>query len=87
MITPWQRPKQKKAASKPLAAIMFWMGATVSAEPAPNPAAVKPGGEAALVREPLQRVADAGAVDAARADAGDDLGDVVEWSPVWRMSS
>src|SRR5829696_6932707 len=30
------------------------------------------GGEASLVREPLQRVADAGAVDAARADASDD---------------
>jgi hypothetical protein len=55
---------------------MFWIGTTVSAEPPPKPAGGEAGGQAALVGEPFQRIADAGAVDAARADAGDDLGDV-----------
>ena len=50
---------------------MFAIGITVTAAPAPKPAAVRPGRETALVREPLERRADAGAVHAARADAGD----------------
>jgi hypothetical protein len=55
---------------------MLAIGITVTAAPAPKPAAVRPAAEAALVREPLQRVADAGAVDAAGAEAGDHRGGI-----------
>ena len=39
---PWPMPKLKKAAWKPWSAIIHWIGATVSAEPAPKPAAMMP---------------------------------------------
>ena len=42
MITAWPMPKLMNAAWKPELAIIAWIGATVSAEPAPKPAAVMP---------------------------------------------
>ncbi len=42
MMMPWPRPKYRKVVWKPESWIIAWIGATVSAEPAPNPAAVMP---------------------------------------------
>jgi hypothetical protein len=39
---PWPMPNHQNAASKPLDEIMLAIGTTVSAEPAPKPAAVRP---------------------------------------------
>src|SRR6516164_8612012 len=51
---------------------MLAIGTTVSAAPAPNPAAVAPAGK------PFQRIADAGSIHGARTDAADDSGGVEE---------
>jgi hypothetical protein len=50
---------------------MFWIGMMVRADPAPKPAAVRP-----AARKPLQRIADAGAVHRAGADAADRGGNI-----------
>src|SRR5229473_690253 len=42
MMIPWPSPKYRNVLWKPESLIIAWIGATVRAEPAPNPAAVMP---------------------------------------------
>ena len=65
---------------------MLAIGITVSADPAPKPAAVKPGGKPAPVGKPFQRVAYRRAVDDAGADAADRGADI-EQEEAYRPSS